>query len=158
MINDLHVTCGFFASAKGLLTIEEHGSNKQLLRFKCKPEYSATGIQLTVILSILSVFAFFDSSYLAGSVLALFSLGLIVNYFTDKARAMYDLAEAFKALSESEDFDMPIAENVFQQETKMVEPQIAYVQTLVQENKIVRNYSRRDFREKRVLEVFVESN
>ena len=35
---DLHVTCGFFASAKGLLTIEEHGSNKQLLRFKCKPE------------------------------------------------------------------------------------------------------------------------
>ena len=71
---------------------------------------------------------------------------------------MYDLAEAFKALSESEDFDMPIAENVFQQETKMVEPQIAYVQTLVQENKIVRNYSRRDFREKRVLEVFVESN
>ncbi|WP_276502520.1 glycosyltransferase [Terrimonas pollutisoli] len=155
---DLHVTCGFFASAKGLLTIEEHGGNKQLLRFKCQPEYSATGIQLTLVLSILSSLAFFDSSYLAGGVLALFSVGLIITYFTDKARAMYDLSEAFKALPGSEDLIMPITEKVFQQETKMIESQVAYVQSLVQEDKIVKNYSRRDFREKRVLEILIENN
>ena len=155
---DLHVTCGFFASVKGLLTIEEHGSNKQLLRFKCKPEYSATGIELTIVLSLLAVLAFIDSSFLAAGVLTLFSVALISTYFTDKARAMYDLSEAFKVLSEYENNDNPITENVFKQETTLVEPQLSYVQNRVKEKKVVKNYSRRDFREKRVLEVFVENN
>ena len=71
---------------------------------------------------------------------------------------MYDLSEAFKALHVNEDLIMPIPEKVSLQETKMIESQVAYVQSLVQENKIVRNYSRRDFREKRVLEIFIENN
>ena len=156
---DLHVTCGFFSSAKGLLTIEEHGSSKQLLRFKCKPEYSPVGIELTILLSVLSVLAILDSSYLAGSFLGSFAIILAVTYFTDKARAMYDLSKAFKSLSvhESPIIPMPVTESVSKPETEIEGTDISRVPNRFKETRIIRKYIRRDFREKRILEP-VEKN
>jgi hypothetical protein len=155
---DLHVTCGFFSSAKGLLTIEEHGSSKQLLRFKCKPEYSPIGIELTILLSVLSVLAILDSSYLAGSFLGSFAIILAATYFTDKARAMYDLSKAFKSLSVHESLIIPITESVSKPETEIEGADVTptRVPNWFKETRIIRKYIRRDFREKRTLETFIE--
>lgn len=152
---DLHVTCGFFSSAKGLLTIEEHGSNKQLLRFKCKPEYSLSGIELTISLAILSVLAILHSSYLAGFVLGSLSVLFIITYFTDKARALYALSEAFLMLSTSVTIPLPAynAEENTEDKKEAVSQPVSVSDLLLLKNKTRQRFHQQpDTRQKRVLE------
>jgi glycosyltransferase involved in cell wall biosynthesis len=96
---DLYVSGGLFAGACGVLTIEEHGGGKQLLRFRCKPEYTSGGIAIVMLLTIFSALSFINSSYVAGFFLGVFAVTLATSYMTDRARAMYDLSLAFRYLS-----------------------------------------------------------
>ena len=155
---DLHVTCGFFSSSRGLLTIEEHGGGKQLLRFKCGPEYSPTGIKLTIILITLSMLALINTSYVAGFFLGVIALVLAISYFTDSARAIYDLSKAFSSLSASDKSIMPvITENVIEKEP-VISEEVIHLPDLFKEARVARNHIRRDSREKRILDPAMEND
>ena len=98
---DLQVFGGFFSSARGLLTIEEHGGGKQLLRFRIWAKYPLASIVLTIALGVLSGVAAADSSYVASLILGFSSFLLTVTCSADKARAMYELSNAFSQLGET---------------------------------------------------------
>lgn len=153
---DLHVTCGFFSSSRGLLTIEEHGGGKQLLRFKCVPKYSLSGIALTVLLSSLSALAAINTSYIASIFLGGFALILAITYFTDRARAMYDLSKAFSFLPETTDMPIPMP-GAINNPQPVMEENIIHLPDLFKENVAVRHKVYHDYREKRVLSPAMEN-
>ena len=96
---DLEVFCGFFSSARGILTIEEHGGGKQLLRFKCQSKYSRAGIGSAIVFGILSALSLTDSSYFAAGILGIVAVSLGRANVIDKAKALYELAGSFSSLS-----------------------------------------------------------
>ncbi len=158
---DLHVACGFFSSAMGLLTIEEHGGGKQLLRFKCKPKYSRTGILLTIILSILSVMAAVEKSYVATGFMGFLVVLLIITYFKDNARAMYNLSKAFTSLSASVE-NIDIQNSAINPETLLVVMGKPHLVTDLIETKMTGKIRRyfyfRDPRQKRILAPGIEND
>ncbi len=99
---DLQVSCGFFSSCRGLLTVEEHGAGKQLLRFDCHTHYLKSGIVLSFLFALLAILAAMDSSFIASCILGLIAMILAVSYFTSRARGMHDLSNAFSSLSSAE--------------------------------------------------------
>jgi O-antigen biosynthesis protein len=54
---DLEIRTGLFVKGRGLLTIEEHGASKQMLKLKCWTNYSLTFCFLLAFLGILDLFA-----------------------------------------------------------------------------------------------------
>ena len=84
-----------------MLTIEEHGGGKQLLRFRIWAKYPVASIVLSIALGVLSGAAAADSSYVASLILGFSSALLIVTCSADKARAMYELSNAFSLLGET---------------------------------------------------------
>ena len=155
---DLQVSGGFFSGGRALLTIEEHGGGKQLLRFKCTPHYSRTGIILIAALSILSFIAIINASYIVASILGGVAIVLITTYFADKARAMYDLSKAFTLLSVAEPPGIiSVTEATTVQEQKSVQEPVPDP-ILLTRTRIIKNNMSRDFRQKRVLEPVIEND
>ena len=99
---DLQARNGLFSISRGLLAIEEHGSNKQLLRFSMWPRISKTGIivigGLSVVLLLMAVSPSFSASLIIGIILIAF----IAEYFKDSAGTMYNLYNAFKDLENND--------------------------------------------------------
>ncbi len=109
---DLQISSGFFVSGRCLLTIEEHGANKQMLRFKCWPEYSTAGIASIVFLSILSALAFITSAYLVSFTFGILSLLIMGKYLDDTARSLHILSDAFQQLSPEKESRIFVPETV----------------------------------------------
>jgi glycosyltransferase involved in cell wall biosynthesis len=61
---DLRVRGGLFGSAHLLMAIEEHGANKQLLRFRIWPSCHFSSLVLILLLAMLSMIAVLDRSQL----------------------------------------------------------------------------------------------
>ena len=76
---DIQVSNGLFARSRGLLTIEEHGGGKQMLRFKCRAGFSATAIFITVLLAGISLYAVLDNNYLVAGIFCFF-LAMVVSW------------------------------------------------------------------------------
>ncbi|HUF08263.1 MAG TPA: glycosyltransferase [Rhodothermales bacterium] len=85
---DLEVRGGLFGSVRVLMTVEEHGSGKQLLRFRARPILSPFEIAMTIIPGVLSAFAFFDGAWTAGTALAIASVGMLIWQLGDCSVAM----------------------------------------------------------------------
>ena len=154
---DLHVTCGFFSSSRGLMTIEEHGAGKQLLRFKCGPQYSPTGMALIIILFTLSALAVVNSSYIASFFLSLFAFLLAISYLTDGARAIYDLSKAFTSLSLSNNMIQPVTGTVVELEPELQQEEFNHLSNIFKEARQVINHIHRDSREKIFFEPAIEN-
>ncbi|MBK5269374.1 MAG: glycosyltransferase [Bacteroidia bacterium] len=149
---DLQVRCGFFRGSRGLLTIEEHGGGKQLLRFNCRPHYSYIGLILITTLSALTFFSISDASYVVGSILGGVVLILIVSSFINKARAMFDLSNAFLLLSTSvESTEVPAPEIIKEQTPDIVNEPLSLNELIKTETNGKARLYIRDFRQKRVL-------
>ncbi|HET9433570.1 MAG TPA: hypothetical protein VFO37_07420, partial [Chitinophagaceae bacterium] len=158
---DLQVSCGFFSSVRGLLTIEEHGSGKQLLRFNCHTHYSKTGMVLSGLFTVLAVIAIMASSYVAGSIMGFIALIFSVAYFTGRARAMCDLSKAFSLLSIVNEDTTPVkaTEKINQNKVEEKEEPISISVFLLKKGGSERNnWHQKDIRQKRVLESAFESN
>ncbi|GAA4402978.1 hypothetical protein GCM10023187_18620 [Nibrella viscosa] len=93
---DLQVSGSLFSSVRGLLTVEEHGGGKQLVRFKCWPTYSAASGSLLIGMLSLCGFAVASQSYVISAVFGLVSVLLLVSFFTGKARALAAFTDAFQ--------------------------------------------------------------
>ena len=92
---DLQLRNGIISVKRALLTIEEHGANKQFARLKtwCKP--SAITIAITSSLFVLCLASAMQSAWIVTAVLAVLCLTFIIEYFTSQAVLLYQLNKAF---------------------------------------------------------------
>lgn len=96
---DLKISCSFFTSVRGLMTVEEHGGGKQLVRFRCWTTYSFAGIFGLLLSGGLSGLAAWYGAYAVSMILLLFSGTILVNSLVGTARAMLAMTTAFEQLS-----------------------------------------------------------
>jgi O-antigen biosynthesis protein len=113
---DLQVSGSLVSVVRGLLTIEEHGAGKQLLRLRCRTRYSAGSVALMIGLITGATMAAFSESYLTSTLLGSAGALLMVNISCASARAMSALERAFNGVS------APVEEAPVM-ETKPAEPQ-----------------------------------
>ena len=97
---DLEIRGGFFGSVRVLMTVEEHGSGKQLLRFRARPILSQIEIAMVVIPGVLSTLAFADNSSVASSILALAAAVMLIWQVGDCSVAMTSYCKGLEAISE----------------------------------------------------------
>ncbi len=93
---DLEIQGGIFGGVRTRMAVEEHGSNRQMLRFKIWPRCAASGFFTSLLMVSLAGAAAFDHSPAAAVVLG--SIGLLagVRMFHECALAMHKLTEALK--------------------------------------------------------------
>lgn len=75
---DLEVHCGLFGSARMHMVIEEHGSGRQLTRFRIWPRVNMLLLVLGCLFATLSILATIDQAWVASVILGLVSLGTII--------------------------------------------------------------------------------
>ncbi|HEY8783893.1 MAG TPA: glycosyltransferase [Mucilaginibacter sp.] len=120
---DLQARNSLFSISRGLLTIEEHGSGKQLVRFRIWPFLPKTGIIAVSILTIVGFFATVNEAYIVAIVLGLISLLILAEYFKDSASTMYDLYTAFSRLARLGKLSSDPENNIGTDLIKILEPE-----------------------------------
>lgn len=84
---DLKIRGGFFGSVHILTVIEEHGSGKQLVRFRCWPKVAFRTLSITLVLLSLALIGAFDRAGIAAAILASAALLVLLIAFLDCAVA-----------------------------------------------------------------------
>jgi hypothetical protein len=73
---DLRVRCSLFGAARIYATVEEHGSGRQMFRFRIDPQVSGLSIALSGVFALMSLWALVDRA-LIESVL-MFALATLI--------------------------------------------------------------------------------
>lgn len=97
---DLQVRNGFFSISRGLITIEEHGSGKQLLRFRIWPALPLAALSIIIILLALALLALGNHVRSVPVIFGLMALLVTGDFFKESAHTMYHLYAAFKSLEQ----------------------------------------------------------
>jgi GT2 family glycosyltransferase len=93
---DLEMRGGFFGFVRILMVIEEHGSGKQLIRFRCWPRVAFRTLIMTLLLVSLALIGAFDRAGIAAAILALAALLVLLIAFLDCAAATACCLKALK--------------------------------------------------------------
>ena len=96
---DLQTNCGLFSAARGLLTIEEHGGGKQMLKFKYWAKYSTGGIVVSLLFAGFSFLALVKAQFGVFILLGTIAAVLIGKLIMDTARSLFEIHNAFMILS-----------------------------------------------------------
>ena len=96
---DIKTRNGLFSTAKGILTVEEHGANKQYVKFKYWADYSISGLLLIAGLVTITALAAIDQSWIAAGMLFLFTAIVVFKYVLDCASVVNCMVTGFKKLS-----------------------------------------------------------
>lgn len=96
---DIKTKNGLFSTAKGLLTVEEHGANKQYVKLKYWVNYSIGGCILIAALIAITVYAAMDESWVAAGILTLLTLAITAKYILDSASVANRIVSGFTKLS-----------------------------------------------------------
>jgi hypothetical protein len=91
---DLEVRGGMLGGVRTRMALEEHGSGKQLLRFRTWPRFSLGAMLLSLTLGILSIAAALDRSELASVSLGLFAISLSLRLAQECSAAMFTICSA----------------------------------------------------------------
>jgi O-antigen biosynthesis protein len=98
---DIETRNGLFSTAKGVLTVEEHGANKQYLKFRYSANYSVSGLILIGLFASIAVLAASDQSWIVAGVLSIFTFAIAAKYVLDSASVVSCIVSGFKSLSSS---------------------------------------------------------
>ncbi len=93
---DLLLRHGMISVNRALLTIEEHGANKQYVRLKTWTVPTHTTLLLTAFLLLLTILAIRDNQWLVASILFFFFFTAVGEYVVDRAALLHKLNTAFK--------------------------------------------------------------
>lgn len=96
---DLSIRNGLFSRAKGVLTIEEHGANKQYVKFKYWVDFSKFGFLLITLAVLVSCLAALDNSFIVSAVIGCLAFLLAAKYFIDSISVASTLVFSFKKLA-----------------------------------------------------------
>jgi hypothetical protein len=100
---DIQVRSGWFTRAQGLLVIEEHGANKQYLKFRCRHAHSRYGFITIILLSIITFFTGFYNIWGVGVFTLFLSVLLVVKYIMDSISVSNSLKKGFLMLANTKD-------------------------------------------------------
>jgi O-antigen biosynthesis protein len=95
---DVQVRNGLFAKSRGLLTLEEHGANRQYLKLRCATKFSNTVYLLCFSLALLTTWSAFDQAYVISAFLGALLLGLVFRILFETGSSMNSLYQAFSLL------------------------------------------------------------
>ena len=95
---DLEVRGGLFGAARTLMTIEEHGSGRQMVRFRSWPKCSTQGLLWIALFAVLAAGAAFDHAWHSATVLGLITALLISRTVQECTETMATLLHALRHL------------------------------------------------------------
>ncbi|MEO5581282.1 MAG: glycosyltransferase [Saprospiraceae bacterium] len=95
---DIQVRSGWFTKARGLLVIEEHGAQKQYLKFKCHHVHSWYGFFTIIFLMLISIGTFYFNIWPLGIFTSILGLALLVKYIIDSISVSNSLKKGFLML------------------------------------------------------------
>jgi O-antigen biosynthesis protein len=93
---DLEVRGGLFGSARTLMTIEEHGAGKQLIRFRSWPKFAKKGLTLIGLCTTLAVGAALDAAWPSALILGCGVVLLASRAFQECAGALATILHALR--------------------------------------------------------------
>ncbi|WP_246113299.1 glycosyltransferase [Segetibacter aerophilus] len=96
---DIKTRNGLFSTAKGVLTVEEHGANKQYVKFRYWSKYSLGGLFLIGVLTAITTFALIDHSWIAGAILCFLTAAIFLKYILDSASVVNCIVTGFTNLA-----------------------------------------------------------
>jgi hypothetical protein len=96
---DIKTRNGLFATAKGIITVEEHGANKQFVKLKYWANYSLGGLLLIAALVATTTYSITDESWIVASILTLLTTAITVKYLLDSASVVNCIVTGFTKLS-----------------------------------------------------------
>ena len=102
---DLEVWGGLQAGARVLMSIEEHGAGKQLLRFRTKPRVSFLGMVATAAVGVLSVIAGLDHAWIVAALLGLSSVLLLTRAGRESTAATSSIGYAVQQIGSGQTSD-----------------------------------------------------
>ena len=95
---DFLVRNGLFSKSWGLLTIEEHGAQKQYLKFKCWSKFSTSAWIVLLTLLPIGIIAASVQEWIIVGLITLLELILLSRFFFEKASSMNSLCVGFNML------------------------------------------------------------
>ncbi|WP_207495198.1 glycosyltransferase [Aridibaculum aurantiacum] len=96
---DLQVRTGLFSSARSILTVEEHGANKQYVKMKYWVRHSWIGIFLVTAFVSIDVAAALEQSWVALGLLVTITSFILLKYVQDIQRVSGCVQHSFNSLS-----------------------------------------------------------
>ncbi len=96
---DIKTRNGLFSTAKGVLTVEEHGANKQYVKFRYWANYSLGGLLLIGVLVTITTFALLDHRLIAATILYFLTAAIFVKYVLDSASVVNCIVSGFAGLA-----------------------------------------------------------
>jgi membrane protein implicated in regulation of membrane protease activity len=96
---DIKTRNGLFSTAKGVLTVEEHGANKQYIKFNYWGKYSVSGLLLIGFMASIAALAAIDNSLYVAGILLLLTAVIAVKYIYDSASVVNCIVTGFQNLS-----------------------------------------------------------
>jgi hypothetical protein len=93
---DVEVRGGVLGAARLFMTVEEHGSGKQLFRFRRWPRFNLEGVIAILVFTGLAIGAALDEFWIAYDILALVTLALIGRMLFESSCAMAAIARALE--------------------------------------------------------------
>ncbi len=129
---DIMAAKSMFSITKGLLTVEEHGGGKQLVKLKVWPAPSKTIVVLAAFLTAIAAFALIDGELRVTLLLLFFVLLFVIEYLKASAEILHHVHDAFLNLN---DKTTPAEEEVSIKQDEMpvfVQPAFVHVKSNVQ--------------------------
>jgi cellulose synthase/poly-beta-1,6-N-acetylglucosamine synthase-like glycosyltransferase len=93
---DIEVRGGLLGAARFLMTVEEHGEGKQMLRFRISPNYKPGRNWISGVFIILAGFAAFDKAWGMSAILGAMGLWLFMRMLKKCAYSQVAINEALK--------------------------------------------------------------
>jgi len=84
---DLELQGGLFCGIRFLMTIEEHGAGRQMIKLRLSPRYHLIGVFFIILMAVLAVHAMLDHSWFVGSLLFFLSFLMTYRAVIDSSRA-----------------------------------------------------------------------
>lgn len=99
---DLEVRGGLFGKVRTLMTVEDHGAGKQMIRFRVWPMWSTHSIALNILFALLCLGATFDQAYASAVILGCVAIAIAGRMFQECAWAMSGFMVGLKRLGAGE--------------------------------------------------------
>ena len=107
---DLNIYSGMFGAAKVKMTLEEHGSGKQLAKFKARSHIPCFKLALTAVSYILTLFASIADAMVPAIVLGAWTLIIVFKEAKDNQSVLYCFTQAVNTLREIMDVSPTVEE------------------------------------------------
>jgi O-antigen biosynthesis protein len=98
---DLEIRGGLFGGARLLMATEDHGSCRQMARFRIAPKWSRTALMLAALFAVVSLGAAGDGAYPVSLLSAVFSVAIVARVLADSGFAAGSVSDALQQLGQS---------------------------------------------------------